>query len=137
MKLSRSGQLIWQFGGSMPKDQTKFFTGVPTWSVNHGHQLLSDGTFLFFNNGSNEGWGYTLNTTNMTATKILGYTASGAPATSSATSSACRTATTSSPSRPPDKSTRSAPTGTLVAKFTSPSFGYSEFRESLYGAPPY
>jgi hypothetical protein len=28
-------------------------------------------------------------------------------------------------------------TGTLVAKFTATSFGYSEFRESLYGNPPY
>ena len=30
-----------------------------------------------------------------------------------------------------------SPTGTLVAKFTSTAFGYSEFRESLYGPPPY
>ena len=30
-----------------------------------------------------------------------------------------------------------SPTGALVASFTSLSFGYAEFRESLYGAPPY
>ena len=29
------------------------------------------------------------------------------------------------------------PSGTLVAKFTSTAFGYTEFRESLYGPPPY
>jgi hypothetical protein len=32
------------------------------------------------------------------------------------------------------------PSGTLVAKYTAPSgsaFGYAEFRESLYGPPPY
>ena len=137
VKLSRSGQLIWQFGGSNPKDQSKFFTGVPTWSVNHGHQLLSDGTFLFFNNNANEGWGYTLNTTNMTATKILGYTASGA--SSNVLGDIQRLPNgnyliTFSTSGQIHEVTSS---GTLVAKFTASSFGYSEFRESLYGAPPY
>jgi hypothetical protein len=46
--------------------------------VNHGHQLLADGTFIFFNNTPNEAWVYMLNTTNMTASKTLTYTASGA-----------------------------------------------------------
>ena len=137
VKLSRSGQLIRQFGGSNPKDQSKFFTGVPTWLVNHGHQLLSDGTFLFFNNGSNEAWGYTLDTTKMTATEILGYTASGA--TSNVLGDIQRLPNgnyliTFSTSGQIHEVTSS---GTLVAKFTSASFGYSEFRESLYGAPPY
>jgi hypothetical protein len=137
VKVSRSGQLIWQFGGSNPKDQSKFFTGVPTWSVNHGHQLLTDGTFLFFNNNANEAWGYTLDTTKMTATKILGYTASGA--TSNVLGDVQRlpngnylvTFSTSGQIH------EISPSGTLVAKFTSSSFGYSEFRESLYGQPPY
>jgi Arylsulfotransferase (ASST) len=137
VKLSRSGQLIWQFGGTNPKDQSKFFTGVPTWSVNHGHQLLPDGTFIFFNNGANEAWGYTLNTTNMTASKILSYTASGA--TSNVLGDIQRlpngnylvTFSTSGQMH------EISPSGALVATFTGSSFGYSEFRESLYGSPPY
>jgi hypothetical protein len=137
VKLTRAGQLVWQFGGSNPKDQSKFFTGVPTWSVNHGHQLLSDGTFIFFNNGANEAWGYTLDTTKMTATKILGYTASGA--TSNVLGDVQRLpngnylVTFSVGGQIHELS----PSGTLVAKFTSSSFGYAEFRESLYGQPPY
>ena len=55
VKLTRSGQLIWQFGGTNPKDLSKFFAGVPIWAGNHGHQLLADGTFLFYNNGASEG----------------------------------------------------------------------------------
>ncbi len=56
IKVSRSGALLWQFGGDC--------TGAPapkcvpgTWRVNHGHHLLDDGsgTFLFFNNGSSGG----------------------------------------------------------------------------------
>ena len=137
VKLSRTGSLIWQFGGSSPKDQSKFFTGVPTWSVNHGHQLLADGTFVFFNNTPNEGWVYKLNTSNMTASKTLTYTASGA--TSNVLGDIQRlpngnylvTFSTSGQIH------EISPTGTLVAKFTSTSFGYSEFRESLYGQPPY
>jgi hypothetical protein len=137
VKLSRSGQLIWQFGGTNPKDQSKFFTGVPTWSINHGHQLLSDGTFIFFNNGANEAWGYTLNTTNMTAAKVMSYTASGA--TSNVLGDVQRlpngnylvTFSTSGQIH------EISPSGALVAKLTSTSFGYSEFRESLYGQPPY
>jgi len=137
VKLSRTGSLIWQFGGSSPKDQSKFFTGVPTWSVNHGHQLLGDGTFVFFNNTPNEAWVYKLNTSNMTASKTLTYTASGA--TSNVLGDMQRlpngnylvTFSTSGQIH------EISPTGALVAKFTSSSFGYSEFRESLYGQPPY
>ena len=33
VKLTREGQLVWQFGGTNPKDPSKFFTGVPTWAV--------------------------------------------------------------------------------------------------------
>ena len=137
VKLSRTGSLIWQFGGSNPKDQSKFFTGVPTWSVNHGHQLLADGTFLFFNNTPNEAWIYKLDTSNMTAAKTLTYTATGA--TSSVLGDIQQlpngnylvTFSTSGQIH------EISPSGALVAKFTSASFGYSEFRESLYGQPPY
>jgi hypothetical protein len=137
VKLTRAGQLVWQFGGSNPKDPSRFFTGVPTWSVNHGHQLLPDGTFLFFNNGANEAWGYALDTTAMKAKKILGYTAGGAA--SSVLGDVQRlpngnfliTFSTSGQIH------EISPSGALVAKFTSGSFGYAEFRESLYGPPPY
>jgi len=73
----------------------------------------------------------------MTATKILGYTASGA--TSNVLGDIQRlpngnylvTFSTSGQIH------EISPSGTLVAKFTANSFGYSEFRESLYGQPPY
>jgi Arylsulfotransferase (ASST) len=137
VKLSRAGALIWQFGGKNPKDPSKFFSGVPTWSINHGHQLLTDGTFLFFNNGANEAWEYQLDTSNMTATSNWHYTASGA--TSQVLGDVQRlpngnilvTFSTSGQIHEVD------PSGKLVAKFTGGSYGYSEFRESLYGPPPY
>ena len=137
VKLSRTGSLIWQFGGSSPKDQSKFFTGVPTWSVNHGHQLLADGTFVFFNNTPNEAWVYKLNTTNMTASKTLTYTASGASSNVLGDIQQLPNGNYLVTFSTSGQIHEISPTGTLVAKFTSTSFGYSEFRESLYGQPPY
>src|SRR4051812_14827406 len=50
IKVTRAGVLKWQFGGSC--------TSAPApqcvagdWKVNHGHDMLEDGTFLIFNNG--------------------------------------------------------------------------------------
>ncbi len=77
VKITRKGQLLWQFGGTSPKDPTKFFSGSASWQVNHGHQLLADGTFLFFNNGaggSSTMRVFKLDTTAMTATSSYMYT---------------------------------------------------------------
>jgi len=137
VKLSRTGSLLWQFGGSNPKDQSKFFTGVPTWSVNHGHQLLADGTFLFFNNTPNEAWIYRLDTTNMTAAKTLTYTATGASSSVLGDVQQLPNGNYLVTFSTSGQIHEISPSGALVAKFTSTSFGYSEFRESLYGQPPY
>jgi hypothetical protein len=137
VKLSRSGSLIWQFGGSNPKDQSKFFTGVPIWSVNHGHQLLADGTFMFFNNTPNEAWIYQLDTSNMTAAKTLTYTATGASSSVLGDIQQLPNGNYLVTFSTSGQIHEITPSGTLVAKFTSTSFGYSEFRESLYGQPPY
>ena len=137
VKVSRTGSLIWQFGGSSPKDQSKFFSGVPTWSVNHGHQLTADGTFVFFNNTPNEAWVYKLNTSNMTASKTLTYTASGATSNVLGDVQVLPNGNYLVTFSTSGQIHEISPTGALVAKFTSTSFGYSEFRESLYGPPPY
>ena len=81
--------------------------------------------------------GFKLNTTTMTATSPLTYTASGA--TSKVLGDVQRLPNgnilvTSSTSGQIHEITRPAP---VVAKFKSTAFGYSEFRESLYGPPPY
>lgn len=140
VKVSRTGSLIWQFGGSSPKDASKNFSGVTAWMVNHGHHLLADGTFLFFNNNSNEAWGYKLNTTSMTASKTFMYTASGATSMVLGDVQGLPNGNvliTFSNSAQIHEVTTS---GTLVMKVSTNAnsgFGYSEFRESLYGPPPY
>jgi hypothetical protein len=140
VKITRKGQLVWQLGGSNPKDQSKFFSGAGTWQVNHGHQLTSDGNFLFFNNGAMSGGSsmmkvFKLDTSTMTATSVTTY----APAASQVLGDVQRLPNgnyliTSSTS---GQITEITSTGTVVMTLKTSSFGYSEFRESLYGPPPY
>ena len=141
VKLTRGGQLIWQFGGGNPKDPSKFFTGLPTWMVNHGHQLLPDGTFVFFNNGANEAWAYSLDTSTMTATQIMSYTASGVVSTVLGDTQRLPNGNYLVTFSTSGQIHEVTPSGTLVATFKSTTagleLGYAEFRESLYGPPPY
>jgi hypothetical protein len=77
VKISRQGQVQWQLGGNNPKGPHI----QASWNVNHGHHLLSDGRFIFFNNnGPNPGGGnaspvveFQLDTTAMTATEVFRY----------------------------------------------------------------
>ena len=140
VKITRTGELVWQFGGSAPKDPTKHFQ--VTWSgENHGHQLLADGTFLFFNNLSTARV-FRLDTASMTATSVLTYQASGDGASSGALGDVQRlrngnilvTFSTGGAIHEIDSS------GKLVATFRTEAqgqFSYAEFRETLYGPPPY
>jgi hypothetical protein len=142
VKITRKGQLVWQFGGTNPKDAAKFFqVQGATWQVNHGHQLLPNGNFLFFTNGAMTGGTssareYQLDMSSWTATSVWTYQASGV-----------NSAVLSDVIRLPNGNTLVTfslagqmhevdSTGKLVMTIKTTSFGYSEFRESLYGQPP-
>jgi hypothetical protein len=137
VKISRQGELIWQFGGSNPKDASKFFQGVTPWSVNHGHHLLADGRFVFFNNGSSLVRAFELDTETMTATALWSYPTASSVILGDAqwlpNGNVLVTA-----SEPAMRLDEIDPSGRAVAWFIYPDYlGYSEFRESLYGPPPY
>jgi hypothetical protein len=145
VKITREGDLVWQFGGTNPKDPTKFFTVAGgTWQVNHGHQLLDNGHFLFFNNGPNGGPSiareYALDTTTWTASSVWSYQ-----------SGAVYSTVLGDTERLPNGNTLVAfstagqihevdPSGNVVMTIKSSAgastFGYVDFRESLYGQPP-
>jgi hypothetical protein len=145
VKITRKGQLVWQIGGTNPKDPSKFFTGLPAWTFNQGHHLLADGTFLFFNNG-NSGTEpstarvFKLDTTTMTATSLLAYKpAAGAGVASLILGDVQRLpngnmlVTFSSVGLMQEVD----PSGQLVASFRTQTQGYAEYRDTLYGPPPY
>ena len=146
VKITRQGQLVWQLGGSNPKDPSKFFQVEPPWLHNHGHQLLPDGTFLLFNsnNGSAEKvLGFKLDPASMTASQVLSYAPTnnaisfvlgdvqrlpnGNILVTYAYSGEFHEIT---PSGELVAILRANPRGTMV-------LGYSAFRETLYGPPPY
>lgn len=139
IKVSRSGQLLWQFGGSNPVGNG-FMVSGGTWQVNHGHHLLPNGNFLFFNNGNFGGQSqvleYSLNETNWTAQRVWMYQP---PAS----------ATLGDAQRLPNDNTlvTSSNTGTIqevnssgqvvqTMTVSSGSLGYSDWRPTLYGPPP-
>jgi len=140
-KVTRAGALVWQFGGSSPIDAAKNFSGVTTWSVNHGHHLTADNQFVFYNNStgnSSAAFVYQLDLATMKATQTAKLTGTNSMVLGDAQMlpngniliSGSTTGTI----------TEVTPAGATVMSIKAPTsqqFGYSEFRESLYGKPPY
>lgn len=147
VKVSRTGQLVWQLGGNNPVGAS--FSGVEGWSVNHGHHITPEGTFLLFNNngaggGGGGGFGggasavleFQIDETNMTATKVWEYAGGES------------SPTLGDVQRLPNGNTLITysnsgtivevdPESNVVQTITgSGSFGYTNHRPSLYGPPP-
>jgi hypothetical protein len=146
VKVSRAGELIWQLGGANPKEQAKLFTGVTTWMVNHGHHLLADGTIILFNNGTMISGTMTggqsfarvfkLNTANMTATNPLNYNMSGVNSNVLGDAQFLPSGNLLVTYSQSGRILEVSATGQLIATLRGTAFGYSEYRESLYGPPP-
>jgi len=138
VKISRRGELIWQLGGSNPKDASKFFQGGAAWFMNHGHHLLSNGRFVFFTNGANGVRALDLDTQTLTATDLWSYRAVGTAhilGDAQWLPSGNVLVTQSDTGKRIDEID---PSGRILATFVFADYiGYSEFRPSLYGAPPY
>lgn len=144
VKISRSGELIWQLGGTAPKAAS--FQGAGTWSINHGHHYFKKGEemhMLVFNNEVGLGGGgetgsnvyeFILDETAMTATKIWTQQVPG-------------TAVMGDVQRLPNDNTLVAlttsnvfreysPDGTKVHEFNiGTQIGYVDYRPTLYGVP--
>jgi len=137
VKFRPDGKLVWQFGGSNPKAGS--FSGNVSWQVSHGHELDEDGRVLIFNNGSGMGGAskileFKLDESKMTASKSWEKTASGS------------SMSLGDVQRLPDdhvlvtvsnagKMDELDGSQNVVRSFSAGEFGYSEFRESLYGPP--
>jgi len=141
-KVDRDGQLVWRFGGESPQDTSKAFAGVTPWQVNHGHHLTADGTFAFFNNTTSTAasnvFVYQLDTQNMQATPTASFTLPQSPEFGDVqrlpNGNFLLTASNAGVIE------EVTPAGAVVMTIDAPpslAFGYTEFRESLYGPPPY
>jgi len=141
VKVKRTGELVWQLGGQNPLGAHIPFT----WSVNHGHQLLAGGHFLFFNNNGTGGTqtGSTspiieleLDEQALTATEVFRYSSEGDSSSSLgdvqrlANGNTLVTYSNEGVIHEIDSS------GQRVQTFTTEPIGYVMHRESLYGPPP-
>jgi hypothetical protein len=138
VKVTRQGELVWQFGGTNPIADA--FTGFDPWQVNHGHHVLPNGNFLFFNNGQS-GQGttireFSLDTTTWTATEVWSHPGGDVGS-----------GTLGDAERLPNGNTlitysgdgvihEVTPTHEIVMEISLGGLGYSDYRDSLYGPPP-
>jgi hypothetical protein len=143
VKAKSSGELAWQFGGSCSGTKAPACI-AGSWQVNHGHQLLDDGTFLFFNNTS-------YGSTNPSNADVFELTLSDGFRAASVKQWTGEghehSDTLGDVQRLPNGNTLVTfsntgviyeldATWTVVQILTASSFGYSEWRETLYGPPP-
>jgi hypothetical protein len=112
-----------------------------SWQVNHGHQALADGKFIFFNNGTMQNGmsaalEFTLNETSWTATKSTWeYRASGVNSTVLGDTQRLPNGNTLVTYSTGGQIHEVSPSGALVQRLQTNSFGYAEFRKSMYGPP--
>lgn len=139
VKLSHAGQVLWQFGGSC--DNAPAPKCAPgTWKVNHGHDMLDDGTFLFFNNG--QSGASTAFFYKLTETGTFAATPADPPSYSPGTTSSVL----GDVQRLPNGNTLVTfstasviheidPTTKIVVQQISGPGGYANWRPTLYGPP--
>jgi hypothetical protein len=142
VKITRKGELIWQFGGTNTIHPSALFQGVSPWNVNHGHHLLADGTFAFMNNGNGGAMPtarvFKLDTATMTATSVLAYQPSGENSMFLGDVQHLPNGNFLVTFRESGHIHEIDPSGQRIAQFVfGTTLGYSEFRESLYGPPSY
>jgi hypothetical protein len=136
LKITRKGDPLWQFGGDCSGAPAPKCVGGD-WSMNHGHHLLDNGHIVFFSNAESTTYEYGLDesATALTATRLWSYATPGAASF-----------VLGDVQRLPNGNTlviysvggiieEVSPTGDLVQTLRADTFGYANFRETLYGPP--
>ena len=142
MKFKRNGQLVWQLGGSNPLGKSFTLVGLEQWQVNHGHHLTPDGRFLFFNNNPAHGGGVPRGFSRCCSTRrttpprrpgnirFSSIAIALGDAERLPNGNALVTNSVQGVMQEVDRS------GAVVQTFMNTTFGYVDFRTSLYGPPP-
>jgi hypothetical protein len=144
VKFKRSGTLVWQLGGSNPRGRSFALVGLAPWTENHGHHLTPDGRFVFFNNHGTSGsssapavvWELLLDETAGTATKTWEYHFGGAIALALGDAERLPNGNILVTHSMGGLIHEVDRLGNVVQSFRNSSFGYVDFRTSLYGPPP-
>lgn len=140
VKVSHAGALQWQFGGSCANAPAgPLHCLSESWQVNHGHHLLDDGTMLVFNNNTSppsDVLVFKLDTAGtVSATPVADFASDGlfsnvlGDVQRLPNGNTLITYSTAGEILEVDAS--GAPVQTLTG-----TYGYADWRETLYGPPP-
>jgi hypothetical protein len=141
LKITRQGSVLWQIGQSCTGSLAPKCAVITTWGTVHGHQVLDDGDLLTFHNGDNTSmspaieYSLTEGTTTLATQQAWSYV--GPSVSSQVLGDVQRlpngnTLVTYSTAGVIQEVT---PPGDLVQTITDGTFGYTSFRETLYGPP--
>jgi hypothetical protein len=140
IKLNRSGELIWVFGG-----EDSDFPGI-RWAEQHQHQLLEDG-ILLFNNGGESGGGvgvpsraleYAMDEADRSASLVWEYDSGSLNSMAMGDAKRLPNGNTLVVFSAAGTIQEVSPEGELLREIAYPmgnSLGYVEWRSSLYGPP--
>jgi Arylsulfotransferase (ASST) len=141
VKVSQAGALEWQFGGSCLDAPAGASHCVPeSWQVSHGHHLLDDGTMLVFNNNANgspsDALEFKLNTTagTMSATSVEAFTSGSLTSNVLGDVQRLPNGNTLITYSTDGTILEVDPSWATVQTLTG-SYGYADWRETLYGPP--
>ena len=143
VKVTRSGQPVWQFGGDCSRSAAPACASG-SWDTNHGHHLLPNGTFLMFSNGAfmsstpSQAIEFSLNASgsSLTANQVRSYTSSsGAHSDSLGDVQRLPNGNTLVTFSNNGRIEELDPSWNVVQTLTATSFGYANWRETLYGPP--
>ncbi len=140
VKVSHTGQVLWQFGGSCSGVAAPKCVGG-NWQVNHGHDFSDDGsgTFLFFNNatsGASTVYKYTINETGTFAANMVWSYKPGTSSNVLGDVQALPNGNTLITFSVAALIHEIDPQQALVQSISGGAGGYAEWRETLYGPPP-
>lgn len=140
VKVSEAGALQWQFGGSCANAPAGSDHCVPeTWHVNHGHHLLDDGTMLVFNNntgGPSDVRQFLLNTSiPVSATSTEAFTSGSLSSNVLGDVQRLPNGNTLITYSTAGEILEVDPSWAPVQSLTG-TYGYADWRETLYGPPP-
>jgi hypothetical protein len=141
VKLTRQGKLLWQLGGDCTgAPAPKCASNVPA-GATHGQQQVGSGNLLVFKNGTPaqiEEYALTESATSLTATAAWAYQATGADSELLGDVQRLPNGNTLITFSTDGEIREVSPSGAVVQTINANYFGYSNYRESLYGPPlPY
>jgi hypothetical protein len=140
VKIDRQGELLWQFGGNCSTAPAEK-CATASWMVNHGHHLLENDHFLFFNNGQGTTgstaleYALTETDTALTANLVWSYSANGVTSMVLGDVQRLPSGNTLVVYSNEGEIHEVDAQENLIQVFSTTSFGYANYRETLYGPP--